>query len=345
VARIAGKNTPSEYTILVVDDDTQLLEGTARLLRFEGHEVMTANSGRKALEMLRSHSFHLVVLDYFMPGLNGEETVRAIREFNTEVQIVLQTGQSERPARELLHDLEIQGYHDKSEGPDKLLLWVDVALKAHSAAQARRTLEGSLKVIGLALEARDLETIGHIDRVVRYALALGRSLGFAGRKLEGLQQGAYLHDLGKLAIPDAILLKPGKLEPDEWIVMKEHAERGYNLAKLIPGLSPVALEVIRHHHERFDGMGYPNGLMGEGIPLEARIFAVCDVYDALCSKRPYKSAWTQDQALDEIRSQRGKHFDPMVVDAFIDVMAAIDRDLISLPEGSISDLVSLEGLR
>jgi response regulator RpfG family c-di-GMP phosphodiesterase len=345
VARISGKIAPSEYTILVVDDDTQLLEGTARLLRFEGHEVHTANSGRKSLEMLRSYSFHLVVLDYFMPGLNGEETVRAIREFNTEVQIILQTGQSERPARELLHDLEIQGYHDKSEGPDKLLLWVDVALKAHSAAMARRTLEGSLKVIGLALEARDLETIGHIDRVVRYALALGRNLGFAGRKLEGLQQGAYLHDLGKLAIPDAILLKPGKLEPDEWIVMKEHAERGYNLAKLIPGLSPVALEVIRHHHERFDGLGYPNGLMGESIPLEARIFAVCDVYDALCSKRPYKSAWTQDQALDEIRSQRGKHFDPMVVDAFIDVMAAIDRDLISLPEGSIADLVSLEGLR
>jgi HD-GYP domain-containing protein (c-di-GMP phosphodiesterase class II) len=160
-----------------------------------------------------------------------------------------------------------------------------------------------------------------------------------------LQQGAYLHDLGKLAIPDAILLKPGKLEPNEWIIMKEHAERGYNLAKLIPGLSPVALEVIRHHHERYDGMGYPTGLIGENIPLEARIFAVCDVYDALCSKRPYKNAWTQAQALEEIQAQRGKHFDPNVVDAFIEVMAAIERDLISLPEGTISDLVSLEGLR
>lgn len=178
------------------------------------------------------------------------------------------------------------------------------------------TLEGGLMGLGLALEARDLETSGHTQRVVALSGHLARTLGLDAREAPELRHGAYLHDIGKLTIPDAVLLKPGPLDADEWALMKTHAAAGYELALRIPGLTPGALQVIRHHHERWDGTGYPDGLAGEQIPLLARIFAVCDVYDALTSERPYKAAWTPERALAEVRAQRGRQFDPVVADAF-----------------------------
>ncbi|MDL2345056.1 diguanylate cyclase [Deinococcus sp. MIMF12] len=185
--------------------------------------------------------------------------------------------------------------------------------------EARSSLEGGMLGLGLALEARDLETAGHTGRVVALAERMGRELGLSGDQLSELRQGAYLHDIGKLAIPDAVLLKPGRLDPHEWALMQTHAEQGARIASGIPGLSPGALNVIRSHHERWDGQGYPEGLSGEQIPLLARIFAVCDVYDALTSERPYKRAWSPQAALAEIRAQRGRHFDPQVVQALLAV--------------------------
>jgi putative nucleotidyltransferase with HDIG domain len=187
-------------------------------------------------------------------------------------------------------------------------------------AELKETHERGLLALGVALEARDLETAGHTGRVVTLAETLGRALGLEPRELEDLRHGAYLHDLGKPAIPDAVLLKPGKLTPDEWAVMKTHSVRGAEVAARIPGLNSGVLEVIRHHHERWDGRGYPDGLAGEAIPLAARIFAVCDVYDALTSVRPYKAAWAPERALKEIRAHLGAQFDPAVARAFTEVM-------------------------
>jgi response regulator RpfG family c-di-GMP phosphodiesterase len=316
VPRISAP-TATGHTILVVDDNPLVLESLKYLLEREGHLVLTASSGHAALEIVQKNEIHVMVLDFNMPGMTGGETVEELREFNTDIQVILQTGQSLKPAREMLRELEIQGYHDKSEGAEKLMLWVDAALKSYRQSHAHKALEGSFLALGLALEARDLETAGHTERVVRYATALGETFGLNSMQLEALRQGAYLHDLGKLTVRDAILLKPGKLDPEEWAVMKTHAERGFHLASKIPGLSQGALNVIRHHHERWDGGGYPDGLYGETIPLEARFFAVCDVYDALISERPYKRAWTQGEALAQLRMDSGKHFDPIVVEAFI----------------------------
>lgn len=197
-------------------------------------------------------------------------------------------------------------------------LRLEHALELHRVVhEVRSTLESGLLTLGIVLEARDLETHGHTQRTATMAGRLGEALGLTGKELDHLCQGAYLHDLGKLSIPDAILHKPGKLTPEEWDLMKTHTTSGHDLASRIPGLSGAVLEVIRHHHERWDGTGYPDGLAGTDIPLAARIFAVCDVYDALLSERPYKRAWTPEEATLEIQAQAGRQFDPDVVQAFL----------------------------
>ncbi|MEA2584836.1 MAG: hypothetical protein QOF33_2921 [Thermomicrobiales bacterium] len=182
--------------------------------------------------------------------------------------------------------------------------------------------EGALRALGLALESRDGETKGHTDRVTNLAVRLGTALGLTGPALTTLRWGAYLHDVGKIAVPDAILRKPGRLDPAEWVTMRDHAALGHAFAAQLPFLPADALAVIRHHHERWDGSGYPDGLCRENIPLPARVFALCDVYDALVSERPYKRAWTHDAALAEIAAQAGAQFDPTVVAAFL----ALDLD-------------------
>ncbi|WP_234009291.1 HD-GYP domain-containing protein [Deinococcus sp. NW-56] len=163
-------------------------------------------------------------------------------------------------------------------------------------------------------------------------MALGERLGLGGQRLEALRQGASLHDIGKLTIPDAVLLKPGKLTPEEWAVMQSHAERGAAIAGRLRGLLPGTLDVIRSHHEKWDGSGYPDGLAGEAIPLAARVFAICDVYDALTQARPYKRAWSHGEALAELQAQSGRHFDPAVVAAFLEIVETVDLAAVSSGE-------------
>ncbi|RTH21135.1 HD domain-containing phosphohydrolase [Thermus scotoductus] len=178
--------------------------------------------------------------------------------------------------------------------------------------------EAALKALGQVLEYRDLETKGHTERVVELALRLGRAVGFPD--LEGLRLGAYFHDLGKLALPDEILRKPTVLHPDEWRVVKTHPQVGLEILKNLPFLPQTALNVVLYHHERWDGSGYPRGLKREEIPLEARIFAVADVYDALLSPRPYKRAWMVEEAKKELGAQAGKGLDPKLVAVFLDLV-------------------------
>ncbi|WP_407571792.1 HD domain-containing phosphohydrolase [Deinococcus altitudinis] len=189
-----------------------------------------------------------------------------------------------------------------------------------AVGEIRSTLEAGLLTLGIALEARDFETQGHTTRAAGMAEQLGERLGLSVHELGHLRQGAFLHDLGKLCVPDEILRKPGRLTPEEWTTMQSHVEQGYDLATRIPGLPQDLLNVIRSHHERWDGTGYPDRLAGTDIPLSARIFAVCDVYDALISDRPYKAAWSHEAAVTEIERESGRHFDPAVVLAFLDLM-------------------------
>jgi diguanylate cyclase (GGDEF)-like protein len=208
----------------------------------------------------------------------------------------------------------------------------DVRERRLMVGELRQALEGGQKALGIALELRDLETAGHTERVVELAGELGRVLNLPPECQAQLRQGAYLHDLGKLTVPDAVLLKPGRFTPEEREIMQSHAQRGYEIASQIAGLPQGTLDVIRFHHEKWDGSGYPDRLAGESIPLLARIFAVCDVYDALTCIRPYKPAWTCQDAVAEIRAQAGRHFDPEVVQGFLNL------DLSPLPASKVPDM-------
>ncbi|GGJ52973.1 HD domain-containing phosphohydrolase [Deinococcus roseus] len=180
--------------------------------------------------------------------------------------------------------------------------------------------EETLKAIGMVLEYRDYETKGHTDRVVQLSDLLGRAMGLSGDALDALRWGAYLHDTGKIAISDHILLKPGRLTPEEFEAVKKHSEIGFEMLKHIPSLPTSTLEVILHHHEKWDGGGYPRGLRGHSIPLAARIFTVVDVYDALISRRPYKEPFSHEAAMQEIQRCAGSMFDPQVVQVFSEMM-------------------------
>jgi PAS domain S-box-containing protein len=206
----------------------------------------------------------------------------------------------------------------------------------HHIEQLNTSREETLRALGLALEYRDYETKGHTDRVVLLTGRLGQALGFLPADQDALRWGAFLHDTGKVAIPDNILLKPGKLTPEEWDFIKRHPTIGYEMLHHIPSLPPATLEVVLYHQERWNGSGYPDGLQGQQIPLSARVFAVVDVYDALISCRPYKRAWTHQEAVDQLQVESGVFLDETVVRTFLNLFEA---------DGSFKSLSPGEGKR
>ncbi|CAM4094822.1 HD-GYP domain-containing protein [Deinococcus marmoris] len=185
--------------------------------------------------------------------------------------------------------------------------------------QADAACDAALRSLALILEARDSETRGHTDRVTELALRMAGALCWSPSQTRALRWGAYLHDIGKLDVPDAVLLKPGPLDAAEWTVMRSHVEAGLRFAAGLDALPEASLRVVRDHHERWDGQGYPAGKGGNEISLEGRVFALCDVYEALVSERPYKVAWTHEAALAEIGAQAGRHFDPVLTQVFVEL--------------------------
>jgi HD-GYP domain-containing protein (c-di-GMP phosphodiesterase class II)/GGDEF domain-containing protein len=194
------------------------------------------------------------------------------------------------------------------------------------------SVEAVLTGLGTILEVRDLETAGHTERVVSLALRLGRAAGLGETELHDLRLGAYLHDMGKLAIPDRVLLKPGPLDAAEWRLMQTHSREGAVMAARLPALSPEVIRLVRSHHERWDGQGYPDRLAGEAVPYLARIFALCDVYDALTHARPYKSAWTPEAARAELAAQAGRQFDPVLTALFLEEVLGGAQAALRMPD-------------
>ena len=271
---------------------------TGRSLSLSGQDSLRLKSGPRDLE--------LSVL--FMSPLRVEGQVVGIVSLSNAGPVV------QEPA-ETLRILEI------------VAGWIGRAAERTAHIEHLRQMqEAALKTLGRVLEYRDDEVSGHTDRVTVLALRLGETLRFSPQDLQYLRWGAYLHDIGKIAVPDAILRKPGPLSPQERAVMQRHVEVGHELLRDETLLPPAIRQIVRHHHERWDGRGYPDGLVGETIPLLARVFSIVDVYDALTSERPYKAAWTHEAALAEVARGAGTHFDPRLAQVFLAMMARGRRD-------------------
>jgi putative nucleotidyltransferase with HDIG domain len=304
----------------------------------------TAPNGEAALQSLQLERFDAVISDLQMPGISGLELLSRVRRSYPNVAFLVTTGVDDvdvgvqamhsgaddylvKPLREsvLLASLEraLHKRHlEKQVENYRLHLEEMVAERTgqlrDALQQIERSYEDTLQALGAAIDLRDNETAGHSQRVCRYSLEIARVMGWSGAQLESLARGAHLHDIGKLGIPDGILLKPGPLTADERTLMQRHAQIGFDLVKDIAFLSDAS-EIVLSHHERYNGGGYPRGLRGEEILPGARIFAVADSFDAITSDRPYRRASSFASGRETIRQLSGSLFDPQVVSIFLSI--------------------------
>src|SRR5438132_6547374 len=340
--------------ILVVDDEEPIREIVCSMLTAQNRYVcMQAGSGEEALALLESgEQFALMLSDLMMTGMDGLALLERAKERAPEMPVVMVTA---------VHDISValaairNGAYDYLLKPferEQLLATVRRALenrrlklenreyltnmellveaRTEQLRKAMGNLERSyditLEALGDALDLKDRETEGHSRRVTAFTIAIARAMGLTAEQIRVIARGAFLHDIGKMAIPDAILNKPGALTPDEVGIMREHSYHGYQIVKKIPFLQEAA-EIVYAHQERFDGTGYPRGLKGEQIPLGARMFAVADTLDAITSDRPYRPAQTLTAAREEIQRWAGRQFDPEVVKMFLSMPENIWDDL------------------
>jgi putative two-component system response regulator len=310
----------SQETLLVVEDNHALREGLREMLGLEGFTVYTAANGREALEKMNTVHPDLILSDISMPEMDGYTFFRSIRSRPEWVMIpfVFLTARGEKEDILTGKDLGAEDYLVKPLTRDELVTAVRARLarsRQLHVAQLQQSYETSLSVLANAIEIRDHYTRGHVERVTAYSLALAEQIGWHGKLLEQLRFGAILHDIGKIHIREAILSKIKPLTREDWVEIQKHPVTGAEMIRDIPYLLS-AIPVVRYHHERWDGNGYPDGLAEEEIPLAARIVAVADSFDAMTTSRPYRSAKGLEEAYEEILRNIGSQYDPLVVEAF-----------------------------
>ncbi len=338
--------------ILIVDDEEAIREVISTLLEALGYECATASNGRRAQEFLASNSVDLVLSDMVMPEMDGLSLVEWLRNTQPEIPVIMVTA---------MHDLSTaleairRGAYDYILKPfekDQLYLSARRALDHRrlvlenrnyqsnleklveerttqlqgALEQLEQSYDDTLEALGGALDLKDAETEGHCKRVTAFTIAIAKAMEVEPTLLPQIARAAFLHDIGKMAIPDLILRKPGPLTQEERDIMRTHCEIGYNMVTRIPFLREAA-EIVLSHQEYFDGTGYPRGLRGEEIPLGARIFAVADALDAMISDRPYRKALPISHAKEEIQRCSGTQFDPKVVDVFVKMESSLWTEL------------------
>jgi putative nucleotidyltransferase with HDIG domain len=346
--------TPSvKERILVVDDEDSIREIISSMLTASGYQCRQAASGLEALNILDAgEPFDLLLSDLMMRDLDGKALLEQTRIKYPEMPVIMVTA---------VHDLSValgamrNGAYDYLLKPferEQLQMAVGRALETrrlkkenqayqanleslvtartdqlrHTMVDLERSYDITLEALGDALDLKDAETEGHSKRVTAFTIAIARAMGLPGDRIRVIARGAFLHDIGKMAIPDAILRKPGALTDPERAIMREHCYRGYHILRKIPFLQEAS-EIVYAHQEMYDGSGYPRGLKGEEIPLGARIFAVADTLDAITSDRPYRAAQSVAAARDEIARWANKQFDPEVVRVFLTMPESIWDDL------------------
>ncbi len=351
----ASLRTMANDRILVVDDEELIREIICNVLNQAGFECHPVNSGAEALTVLRTDdNYSAVVSDVIMDGMDGLTLLSKIRLDHPDLPVVMVTA---------VHDISValaairNGAYDYLLKPferEQLLASVRRAVenrrlksenlayqtKLESLVSARtemlrqaltdleRSYDITLEALGDALDLKDAETEGHSKRVTAFTIAIARAMGLPQDRVRVIARGAFLHDVGKMAIPDAILRKPGRLSPEEQEIMQRHAQLGYQMLRKIPFLHEAA-DIVYSHQERFDGTGYPRGLKGDQIPLGARVFAIADTFDAVTSDRPYRAAQSISSGRREIERQSGKQFDPDIVKVFLSVSEQIWQELRS----------------
>ena len=344
---------PSGHHILVVDDEPTVRNLLSDYLRGEGFSCEVAGTGQDALEKLGHNVYSVVITDIKMPGFSGLQLLEKLSDNHPEVATIMITAVADggletavqsmksgacdyitkpfnlqQVSRSLGRALELR--HGRIENKETShRLQNSVQTKTQELNSILRDLddhrEMTLDVLMKALDARGHETQSHSQRVRAYTVLVAREFGFWGERLVNLARGALLHDIGKIGVPDRILLKPGKLTPEEWRIMAKHPNIGYRILKGVKFLEQVAWMVLCHH-EQFDGRGYPQGLAGEEVPLEARIFSMMDAYDAMTSSRPYREAMSTELARSRIITAGGTQFDPTIVKAFLNIpQIGLDR--------------------
>ena len=323
------------YKIIVVDDEQGIVDSLSIFLRRSGYDFTGVTNPLEAIEKVRNEHFDLMILDFMMDPIHGDEVVEQIRKFNKELYILLLTGHKDlAPPLETIKKLDIQGYCEKSDKFDQLLLLIESGIKSieqmHTIKEINQELKDKndeleksyLDTIGIlrhTVEAKDPYTRGHSDRVSEYSVLLGQKLNLDDKTLHTLKIGGLFHDIGKIGIPDNILLKDSKLSDEEYSQIKNHPTIGAHMlgdADVFKDIIPI----VKHHHERFDGKGYPSGLAGENIPLTARITAVADTFDAMTSKRTYRASLPIDTVKAEIERCSGTQFDPKIAKAFLSLL-------------------------
>jgi putative two-component system response regulator len=312
--------------ILVVDDDCALADMLAEALANRGYRVITAVSAAAALEAVQREAPDLVLTDVHLGGMTGVELCARLKSTPGLglTPVVLMTAVSDLDARVAGLAAGADDFFGKPFDLIELGTRVAALLRVKALVDQLEHAENVLVTLGLTIEARDTYTAGHCERLGRYAMAVGRALGADETLLAALRLGGALHDLGKVAVPDSILLKPGRLEPDERARMQSHPAVGESMVRGLRTLDTVR-PIIRHHHERWDGSGYPDGLAKEAIPIGARIMGVVDVWDALVTVRPYKQALSPAEALAILeRETAAGAWDPVIIGAFIDVLPRLD---------------------
>lgn len=307
-------------TLLIVEDNHVLRDGLRDILSFEGYSVMTSSNGEEALEQMNTVCPDLILSDIAMPRMDGYTFFREVRSRPDWVTIpfVFITARSEKEDVLNGKNLGAEDYLVKPLTREELVTAVRSRLTRSQelrVVQIQQAYETSLTVLANAIDVRDPYTRGHVERVTAYSEVMAVELGWKGWLLEQVRFGAILHDIGKIMIQETILFKEGPLTEDEWLEVKKHPVIGVEMIKYISYLAP-AVPVVRHHHERWDGKGYPDGLAGGDIPLSARIVAVADGFDAMTSKRPYQDTRTLKLANQEILACSGTQYDPNVVAAF-----------------------------
>jgi putative nucleotidyltransferase with HDIG domain len=358
--------------LLIVDDELPVREILAEGLTTYGYETRTAASAAEAFGLIHAFPPHIVLTDIEMPEENGLELLDRIKDHDADLDVVMVTGVVDAQTAIQAIRRGASDYVTKPFNLDEVQIVIERTLDKRRLINENRAYQGhleelvvvrtqelaeknqevgrlyeelqesyetTLQALVTALDFRDNETQGHSYRVVEYAVLVAQVIGVVEPELSWIRRGAILHDVGKIGIPDSVLRKPGKLNPEEWDEMKKHPEMGYRMLQDIRFLEP-ALDIVLCHQERFDGSGYPRGLKGKMIPLGARIFSVVDTLDAMTSDRPYRAALSIDAAREEIREWSGRQFDPDVADAFLgiegdawrEIRERVHREVMALEE-------------